>query len=88
MVRVGMTITSRSVARGTVCSAAMRMFLLLGSTNTFLAGVASTASRRSSVLGFMVWPPLTTLAQPRSWNSSCSPLPAATEMKPTSSVGS
>ena len=88
MVRVGMTITSRSVAKGTVCSAAMMIFLLLGSTNTFLAGVASTASSKSSVEGFMVCPPLTTLAQPRSRNRLFRPSPAATEIKPISSVGS
>ena len=40
------------------------------------------------MLGFMVWPPLTTTAQPSSKNRPRRPSPAATEMKPSSSVGS
>ena len=35
------------------------IFLLLGSTSTFFAGVASTAATISFVLWFMVCPPLT-----------------------------
>ena len=88
MVFVGRTMTSRSSARGMVCWAARSIFLLLGSTNTFFAGVAKTALKISSVLGFMVCPPLTTTAQPSSKNRLLSPSPAATDMKPSSSVGS
>ena len=62
--------------------------LIVGQHKDFLAGVASTASRISSVLGFMVCPPLTTVEQPKSRNNPLSPSPAATETKPISSVGS
>ncbi len=50
MVRVGSTATLRS-ANLAACSAAIMMFLLLGSTKTFLAGVAWMAERMSSVEG-------------------------------------
>ena len=87
MVRVGTTIILRSVTSGTACSAARMMFLLFGSTKTVFAGVARTASTMSSVLGFIVWPPLTTCAQPSSSKSARRPSPAATETKPSSSSG-
>ena len=79
--REGSTITLRSASL-MVCSAAMMMFLLLGSTKTVLAGVACTALRISSVEGFMVCPPLTTFSTPRSWKRALMPSPAATATKP------
>ena len=81
MVRVESTTIVRS-AMPWACSAAIMMFLLLGSTNTVLAGVAIMAFKISSVDGFMVCPPLTTVSAPMSVNSSFSPSPAHTATKP------
>ena len=64
MVRVGSTTTVRS-ASFWACSAAIIMFLLLGSTNTVLAGTLCTAARISAVAGFIVCPPLTTASAPK-----------------------
>ena len=64
------------------------MFLLLGSTNTVLAGTLCTALTMSSVEGFMVWPPLTTAFTPRSVNTDFRPSPAATATKPYACSGS
>ena len=60
----------------------MMMFLLLGSTNTVLAGTLCTAATMSAVEGFIVCPPETTALAPRSPNTARRPSPAATATKP------
>src|SRR5699024_1625520 len=52
----GITMTSLSVKLLT-CSAAITIFLLLGTIYVYVAFVFSTACSKSSVLGFLVWPP-------------------------------
>ena len=86
-VLVGTTTTFFFVI-GAHCSAAMIMFLLLGSTNTVSAGVRSTARRMSSVEGFMVCPPVTMLSAPSSRKSSAMPAPAQTATAPKGFSGS
>ena len=70
------------MALSAACCAARMIFVLLGKTNTFLAPVASMASKRSSMLGFIVCPPDTTASAPRSVKIALRPSPAATATKP------
>ena len=81
MVRVESTTIVRS-AMPWACSAAIMMFLLLGSTNTVLAGTLCTAATISAVEGFIVCPPDTTASAPRSVKMALRPSPAATATKP------
>ena len=76
---VGTTLTDLSVS-STTCSATGTMFLLLGSTITWSAGTASTASRICAVAGFMDWPPATMRCTPRErkMRPMPSPVPTAT----------
>ena len=68
-VRVGSTIDACGPPGVLACSAAMMIFLSLGSTNTGLAAVAWMALRGyPRWRGSSVWPPLTTLSTPRSVN--------------------
>ena len=63
--------------------AAMMMFLLFGRMMTASALTAPTASSRSFVEGFMVWPPDTTTSTPRLSRILALPSPAATATKPS-----
>ena len=68
--------------RSIVCLAAMMMFLLLGKMNISSALILSMASIKSSVDGFIVWPPVTTSSTFRSLNIFVKPSPELTAMKP------
>ena len=63
MDRVGTTMTVFWVSASS-CWATGMMFLLFGSTTTCWALTASTAASSSAVLGFSVWPPVTTPCTP------------------------
>ena len=84
---VGSMITCFSES-GAACSAAIMIFLLFGRTKTTSAGTASIAWSRSSVEGFIVWPPRTSWSTPRSVNTLSKPSPAATATNPNFFSGS
>ena len=87
MVLVGTT-TACFCDSALACSAATMTFELLGNKMTLSTLAASTALSRSSQLGFIVWPPRTTVLTPKLSNTRARPSPEATATVAISEISS